>query len=151
MRVRGSYQPNNYEYEVLHNGTAIIRLYENIEEYEEETTGGQIASGWEYDRYTLTRPHSDRLRERVENETAAWLEFAKQEEVKGFAANIRAIRDSLLTKTDKTQMPDADISDCCREAYREYRQLLRDIPEQEGFPYVVEWPEEPAVEKQLRR
>ena len=83
MKVRGSYRPNDHEYEVLPNGTAVIRLYENIEEYLKEGENGQPDStGWEFDRYTITRPHSEHLHERITNETAAWLEFAKEEETK---------------------------------------------------------------------
>jgi len=152
MKAKGSYRPNSYEYEVLPNGTAVIRFYENIEEVIEEGRDDQPdALNYEYDRYTLTRSHSDHLLNRVINETSTWLNFAKQEEARELAADIRAQRDKLLVKTDKTQMPDADVSDTCRELYREYRQLLRDIPEQPFFPYSVEWPEEPPIEKQPRR
>jgi len=152
MKARGSYRPNSYEYEALNNGAAVIRFYENIESYTEPGENGQPdATGYEYDRYTLMRRHSQHLQERIANEPNVWLDFAKEEEAKALAADIRAQRDAWLVKTDKTQIPDADISEDCREAFREYRQALRDIPEQPGFPYVVEWPEEPALEKQLVR
>jgi len=151
MKARGSYKPDNYEYEVLHNGTASIRFYENIKKYTEKGEGGQPDStGWEYDRYALIRPHSERLRGLVHDQAEAWLEFAKQEEAMELAAAIRAKRDSLLAETDKTQLPDADIEECCRDAYREYRQALREVPEQEGFPREVEWPEKPTAMKKAR-
>ena len=151
MKAKGSYKPNDYEYEALNSGAAVIRFYENIEPFTEPGEKGQPGStGYEYDRYTLMRPHSDHLRERVANETALWLAFAKQEEAKELAAGIRVQRDALLEKTDKTQIPDANISEDCRDAYREYRQALRDIPEQPDFPYEVEWPEEPVIKKLAR-
>jgi hypothetical protein len=151
MKARGSYKPKNYEYEVLHDGTAIIRLYENVKKYTEKGKDGQPdATGWEYDRYALSYPHSDRLQRRVEGETEAWLEFAKQEEARELAAGIRAKRDGLLRDTDITQLPDADICEDCREAFRGYRQLLREVPEQPGFPYAVDWPEKPAAMKRTR-
>jgi len=37
------------------------------------------AKGWEYNRYTLARPHSPELEERVKANIPAWLEFAKDE------------------------------------------------------------------------
>ena len=59
----------------------------------------------------------------------------------------RAQRDKLLEDTDWTQVLDAPIDATTREAYRAYRQALRDIPEQEGFPESITWPELPSVTK----
>ena len=59
----------------------------------------------------------------------------------------RTQRDKLLADTDWTQVLDAPIDATTREAYRTYRQALRDIPEQEGFPESITWPELPAVTK----
>jgi hypothetical protein len=57
------------------------------------------------------------------------------------AATIHAERDALLAATDWTQLP--DVPEAIREAYAVYRQALRDIPQQVGFPDVVEWPVKP--------
>lgn len=57
------------------------------------------------------------------------------------AAEAIAIRDALLVDTDWTQLP--DVPESTREAWAEYRQALRDIPQQEGFPHTVNWPEKP--------
>ena len=59
----------------------------------------------------------------------------------------RAHRDKLLAETDWTQVLDAPIDAETREAYRAYRQALRDIPEQDGFPESITWPELPSVTK----
>jgi len=48
-------------------------------------------------------------------------------------------------------LPDADICEDCRDAFRTYRQLLREVPEQEGFPYEVSWPEKPVAVKKTSR
>lgn len=63
------------------------------------------------------------------------------------AKEARAQRDKLLAETDWTQVLDAPISAESREAYRVYRQALRDVPEQEGFPERVQWPVEPVAVK----
>lgn len=63
------------------------------------------------------------------------------------AEEARAQRDKLLADTDWTQVLDAPIGTETREAYRAYRQALRDIPEQEGFPETIVWPELPAKVK----
>lgn len=59
----------------------------------------------------------------------------------------RAQRDKLLVATDWTQVLDAPIDAATREAYRAYRQALRDLPQQEGFPENITWPEPPSVTK----
>lgn len=56
------------------------------------------------------------------------------------AADIRAQRDQLLTQSDWTQMPDAPVD---QAAWATYRQALRDIPQQAGFPEDIVWPTKP--------
>lgn len=58
------------------------------------------------------------------------------------AVGVRAKRDTLLSQSDWTQMPDAATSNA--EAWRQYRQALRDIPSQPGFPGQVDWPVPPT-------
>jgi hypothetical protein len=56
------------------------------------------------------------------------------------AAQIRSQRNQLLTASDWTQVLDAPID---RTAWAAYRQALRDITSQEGFPDSVQWPNDP--------
>jgi len=56
------------------------------------------------------------------------------------AAGIRVERDSLLTASDWTQVDDAPVD---KAAWATYRQELRDIIAQEGFPTTIVWPEKP--------
>lgn len=56
------------------------------------------------------------------------------------AAEVRTERDAKLTETDWTQVADAPVS---KEDWATYRQALRDIPSQAGFPNEVTWPTEP--------
>lgn len=68
------------------------------------------------------------------------------EEVKAEAsAQVRAQRDALLAETDHFVMPDYPLTDEQREAVKAYRQELRDVPQQEGFPLDVIWPKKPEV------
>lgn len=69
------------------------------------------------------------------------------EDIPMTADEARAQRDKLLAETDWTQVLDAPIDAATREAYRAYRQALRDLPEQEGFPGTITWPEMPSVTK----
>ena len=49
-----------------------------------------------------------------------------------------------LIESDWTQAPDAPVTENERARWREYRQRLRDIPDQPGFPDDIVWPEEPG-------
>lgn len=57
------------------------------------------------------------------------------------AASARAERDRRLAACDWTQVADAPVD---RAAWADYRQALRDVPDQPGFPDVIAWPEEPV-------
>lgn len=56
------------------------------------------------------------------------------------AAEVRAKRNELLAATDWTQLADSQLDEEAQAGMRAYRQALRDIPQQEGFPFNVEWP-----------
>lgn len=57
------------------------------------------------------------------------------------SAEQRFNRDQLLKETDWTQLP--DVPQSTKTKWAEYRQLLRDVPQQNGFPYDIIWPEKP--------
>lgn len=52
----------------------------------------------------------------------------------------REQRDTLLSQTDWTQVADAPVD---KAAWATYRQALRDIPQQAGFPATIIWPVKP--------
>ena len=56
------------------------------------------------------------------------------------ANEVRQERDALLTKTDWWATSDRTMS----AAETTYRQALRDVPAQSGFPTNVTWPQEPT-------
>jgi len=53
--------------------------------------------------------------------------------------NIRNQRDGLLSQTDWMAMSDNTVT----PEWASYRQALRDITTQEGFPFSVDWPTKP--------
>lgn len=57
------------------------------------------------------------------------------------ADEIRAQRNALLAACDWTQVADAPVD---QAAWAVYRQELRDIPDQPGFPADVVWPVAPS-------
>lgn len=56
---------------------------------------------------------------------------------------VRFERDARLMHSDWTQLPDSPLSTEQRSAWTAYRQALRDIPSQAGFPFDVSWPAQP--------
>jgi hypothetical protein len=56
----------------------------------------------------------------------------------------RAKRDALIAACDYTMLPDYPIDNAGRAAWAAYRQALRDITGQAGFPLEIDWPEAPA-------
>lgn len=71
-----------------------------------------------------------------EYDGGVWLELTTDKKAK----LIRQQRNAMLSATDYRMMPDYPMSELCRENLKLYRQLLRDIPEQPGFPNSVVWP-----------
>jgi hypothetical protein len=66
----------------------------------------------------------------------------KQAQEEGSRLQVRLERDSLLLSSDWTQVADAPVD---KIAWSTYRQALRDIPSQAGFPNEITWPTEPEV------
>ena len=58
------------------------------------------------------------------------------------AAEVREERNKKLTATDWTQT--ADVPQAIKDSYVTYRQTLRDISNQSGFPNEIIWPDVPT-------
>ena len=68
-------------------------------------------------------------------EQAAWAAGANERK----AAEVRTERNAKITACDWRVLPDVSNSD----VWKTYRQALRDIPAQSGFPNNVTWPDAP--------
>jgi hypothetical protein len=53
----------------------------------------------------------------------------------------RQTRNQILRDTDWTQTPDCTVD---KQAWLTYRQALRDLPTQPGFPHKIDWPVPPT-------
>ena len=69
--------------------------------------------------------------EKTPEELAEWIESKKQQ--------VRSQRDMLISQTDYLALSDNTLS----PEMSAYRQVLRDITTQEGFPESVSWPTKP--------
>lgn len=59
------------------------------------------------------------------------------------AKKVREIRNQLLAESDCYVLPDRPENKEIINAWKAYRQALRDIPEQQGFPFEVIFPVKP--------
>lgn len=107
-----------------------------------------------YDVYPYTRPEQpiydnlthivvdDTLRQDVEgNWFMPWVVLQLPEDQA--ASNVRSQRDSLLADTDWIVIKASETGAPIPEEWVVYRQALRDITSQEGFPFAVTWPTKP--------
>lgn len=112
--------------------------------------------------HTTITPHDEEMRELIRRfaqeegyrekrgEDLSWsvekipekTEAEKREEAE---KSVRAKRDSQISETDYLLASDYPISAEDLEAVKVYRQALRDVPQQEGFPFDVVWPDLPVI------
>lgn len=59
------------------------------------------------------------------------------------AGQVRAERDSKLSATDLPALRFLESDGTVPAEWKIYRQALRDVPEQPGFPHDIDWPEAP--------
>ena len=98
---------------------------------------------YQYDAYVLTEPCRDTLEQEITDQYDLWLQKAKDADRQQQALQVRQRRNRLLSQCDWPQMPDVDSN--IAQGFRDYRQALRDIPQQEQFPYDVQWPSSPSI------
>jgi hypothetical protein len=101
----------------------------------------QIDGKW-YTKYALGPTFFDTTDENGAVTTAAQHEAAyKARKDEEQAKVVREQRNQKLKESDWTQVLDAPVD---KAAWATYRQALRDISAQPGFPWDVQWPELPA-------
>ena len=83
---------------------------------------------------------------RWSNDSMSWVDMRSVEQVAAIEAEgVRMQRDRFLAETDWTDTLSAKsrLGDTLYQAWQDYRQALRDITNQPGFPSNVVWPESP--------
>lgn len=126
-----------FQIENVRNGYCTVLFFDNIEEFEDEEGN----TNYKYDLYVLDKVnYRETLEDTITNDAEEWLSKAIELDYQDASKQIRAKRDKLLSETDWTQMKDTALTKTEVQRYAGYRQALRDIPQQEGFPYDVEFP-----------
>ena len=139
---------------------------DNIEEKIVQDENKKNYTVYIYNTYSIKVWKRDNLRRDIESNYETWFNFAKQEEIDRLSKEIRQKRDELLRDSDKEMVLDrlkfnlpenitttsllqsvkdffTSLKEIKSSDMAEYRQKLRDIPQQEGFPYDIVFPKNP--------
>ena len=113
----------------------------NVYEYSQRQGVELKADGKWYTKYVLgplfyPYTNSEGGEVTVEEQRSAWMAMKDAEQ----AQAIRQQRNQKLTESDWTQVADAPVD---KAAWATYRQALRDVPSQAGFPWDIQWPTQP--------
>lgn len=107
----------------------------------------------------LDQPEYDVWTERLEQqditspfqETVGWdiVKLTEEEAAEQYdymETALRFERNDYLAQTDFVHLPDAGVANL--DEWLEFRQALRDLPEQDGWPKSIEWPKQPDIVKE---
>ncbi len=110
-----------------------------VYQYSQRDGVEQISGNW-YTKYILGPIFTDTTQDGVTT-TAAEAEAAyKATKDAEQSASVRTSRNDKLTQCDWTQLADSTAD---KTVWATYRQMLRDVTVQDGFPWNVTWPEAP--------
>lgn len=94
--------------------------------------------------------YEDLLAKNAEGLKISWVNGAAQTaapEISLTWNDVRNKRDSLLSSSDYTQLPDAPFTPEEKQAWTTYRQALREVTNQQVDPSAVVWPSPPGIEQ----
>lgn len=139
-----------FSIENIEDGKCTVLFFDDIKEEKQEMNIENKEKSekvvYSYDVYTIEVLYRDNLEETIATNSDKWLKDIKEKEFNRVAMEIRKKRDDLLYATDKYTILDYPITEEDRKIILQYRQKLRDIPQQKNFPYNVEFPDKPNIE-----
>jgi len=98
----------------------------------------QISGKW-YTKYILGPVFTDTADTTAAEQEAAYKASKDAEQAK----SVRTSRDDKLKETDWVVIKNLELNANIPGAWEVYRQALRDIPTQSGFPWTITWPTQP--------
>ena len=113
----------------------------NVYQYSQAAGVEQVDGKW-YTKYILGPVFTDRAEQGDQPAQTAAEQEAAYKAIKDAerAKSVRTLRNDKLKECDWTQITDATVD---KEVWATYRQALRDVTAQEGFPWNVVWPTQP--------
>ncbi len=151
-----------------HKGNLIeVVFFDDIEEDKRTSEDGTEQTVYLYYEYTINIVNRDDIESYINDNYETWLQMAKDNFIASKSAEIRAIRDKLLSESDKQVLIDrlgieipetinaatmlnvikdlfSSLGNILNGDWSKYRQELRDITKQPNFPYDVEFPKLPG-------
>jgi hypothetical protein len=106
-----------------------------VYQYSQAAGVEQIAGKW-YTKHILGPVFTDNEDATAAEQETAYKAMKDAEQAK----SVRADRTKRLADTDWTQVADAPVD---QTAWATYRQALRDVTQQSGFPWTINWPVAP--------
>jgi hypothetical protein len=112
-----------------------------VYQYSQRDGVEQIEGKW-YTKYVLGPVFTDRPATETEPAKTAAEQEAEYKAMKDAeqAKSVRQQRGEKLKDSDWTQVADAPVD---KAAWAVYRQALRDVTQQSGFPWTITWPTQP--------
>lgn len=165
MKVRSDRLPqNDFEINNIVGNECDVVFFDVKNHTEEHDENGNIS--YEYDSYTIKTTYRSTLGADISDNYEKWYNYAVQYNKDVLAAQIRAKRDELLAESDKEMVIDrlgleistdftmttiisslkkffTALKAITNNEWAKYRQELRDITNQNGFPFDVNFPEKP--------
>lgn len=158
MKSESNLEPKKFEIENIHGDRCDIVLNTNIEKVTEEENTKYI-----FDSYRMNICYNEGMENKIENNFDELVKSAAKKEYDKLAAEIRKERNRLLLETDadmcidrlQIKLPEdlsatnllsgmkqfiEGLANIFNGKMAKYRQELRDITKQDGFPYNVVWP-----------
>lgn len=161
MKTKSTIAPEKFKIGDRKGNLIEVAFFDDVKEIQEEES-----TQYEYSVYTIKTIYREDLEIYINGNYEDYLALAKETDYQLEASKVREKRNELLADSDKFLLLDRlgislpseitattllssikDFFDNLKEVlngdWAEYRQKLRDLTKQEGFPYNVEFPEKP--------
>lgn len=161
MKARSTIAPKNFKIGDRKGNLIEVAFFDDVKEIQEEET-----TIYEYSVFTLKTIYRNDLESYINDNYEDYLELAKETDYEIESTKIREKRNELLADSDKfllldrlgITLPDEitattlltsvkeffdNLSEVLSGEWAKYRQELRDLTKQEGFPYDVKFPKKP--------
>ncbi len=169
-KIESTIRPNNFRIGDKEDNLTEVVFFDDIEEVVRNSNDDEEQTIYTYYEYKMKVVSRDDLESYINDNLETWLKLAKEQFVADKSAEIRSIRDKLLNESDKQFLIDRlgfeiptnitattllsviknlfdTLGDIVNGDWARYRQQLRDITKQEGFPFNVEFPTAPGKNK----
>ncbi len=161
MKARSTIAPQNFKIGDRKGNLIEVAFFDDVKEIQEEES-----TQYEYSVYTIKTIYREDLESYISDNYESYLALAKETDYQLEASKVREKRNELLADSDKFLLLDRlgislpseitaatllssikeffdNLKEVLNGEWAEYRQKLRDITKQEGFPYNVEFPKKP--------